>query len=238
MAQKKKRRPLILVTNDDGITAPGLHALAETMKQLGEIVVVAPDSPQSGMGHAITLNHPLRLEHVEIPYEGTSLPGIIVHADRQPGQKGPIMLFLDGFDVTKEIQYFRGVPEIVKRGVSVSSAISNGGVYGSLMFGDSAVRSGYVLLAMLKTNYLRNALFAKLQRLPVAFHDRNPIGRLMTRVTNDVDALNDLFASGVVAMLNDFVLLYYLINYRRDIPSCFLLYYCSAHKLTDTKMEA
>src|SRR5436190_2327808 len=69
MKKKKKRtkaKPLILVTNDDGITAPGLRALAETMQQLGNVVVVAPDSPQSGMGHAITLNHPLRLEHVEI----------------------------------------------------------------------------------------------------------------------------------------------------------------------------
>jgi 5'-nucleotidase len=55
-------RPLILVTNDDGISAKGLFSLVEVMKPLGEVVVVAPDSPQSGMGHAITINHPLRLE--------------------------------------------------------------------------------------------------------------------------------------------------------------------------------
>jgi 5'-nucleotidase len=66
MKKKTKRKPLILVTNDDGITAPGLRALAETMQQLGDVIVVAPDSPQSGMGHAITLNHPLRLDKVEI----------------------------------------------------------------------------------------------------------------------------------------------------------------------------
>ena len=74
MKKKKKKlktKPLILVTNDDGITAPGLRALAETMQQLGNVVVVAPDSPQSGMGHAITLNHPLRLDKVEIA-EGLS----------------------------------------------------------------------------------------------------------------------------------------------------------------------
>jgi len=63
---KKSRRPIILVTNDDGITAPGLRALVETMKTLGKVVVVAPDSPQSGMGHAITLEKPLRLDKVEI----------------------------------------------------------------------------------------------------------------------------------------------------------------------------
>lgn len=63
---RKKSRPIILVTNDDGITAPGIRALVESMQELGEVVVVAPDSPQSGMGHAITLHTPLRLDKVEI----------------------------------------------------------------------------------------------------------------------------------------------------------------------------
>lgn len=54
-------KPLILVVNDDGITAPGIRALVEAMSDLGEVVIVAPDSPQSGMGHAITINKPLRL---------------------------------------------------------------------------------------------------------------------------------------------------------------------------------
>ncbi|NAS12819.1 5'/3'-nucleotidase SurE [Poritiphilus flavus] len=53
------QKPLILVTNDDGITAPGLRALVGYMKEIGEVVVVAPDSPQSGMGHAITLDNTL-----------------------------------------------------------------------------------------------------------------------------------------------------------------------------------
>jgi len=52
---------------------------------------------------------------------------------------------------------------------------------------------------------LRKEIFERLQRLPMSFFDRNPIGRLVTRTTTDVDALNDLFASGVAAMLNDFV---------------------------------
>ncbi len=54
---------------------------------------------------------------------------------------------------------------------------------------------------------LRKEIFERLQRLPMSFFDRSPIGRLVTRATTDVDALNDLFASGVVAMLNDFVML-------------------------------
>ncbi len=51
-----QNRPLILVTNDDGITAPGIRTLIKVMNTLGDVVVVAPDSPQSGMGHAITLD--------------------------------------------------------------------------------------------------------------------------------------------------------------------------------------
>ena len=48
-------RPRILVTNDDGIIAPGIKALVEVAKKLGDPIVVAPDSPQSGQGHAITI---------------------------------------------------------------------------------------------------------------------------------------------------------------------------------------
>ena len=55
------QKPLILVTNDDGITAHGIRTLVELMKQLGSVVVVAPNSPQSGMGHAITIANPIRL---------------------------------------------------------------------------------------------------------------------------------------------------------------------------------
>lgn len=57
----KKQKPLIFVTNDDGITAPGIIALVQVMKTIGDVVVVAPDKPQSGMGHAITINSTLRL---------------------------------------------------------------------------------------------------------------------------------------------------------------------------------
>ena len=59
-------KPLILVVNDDGITAPGIKALVEAVRDLGEVVVVAPDSPQSAMGHAITISKPLRLKEVDV----------------------------------------------------------------------------------------------------------------------------------------------------------------------------
>ncbi len=59
-------KPLILVVNDDGITAPGIKALVDAVKPFGEVVVVAPDSPQSAMGHAITISKPLRLKQVDV----------------------------------------------------------------------------------------------------------------------------------------------------------------------------
>lgn len=60
-------KPLILVVNDDGITAKGIRHLIEVAKEFGEVFVVAPDSPQSGMGHAITINSFLRAQKMNIP---------------------------------------------------------------------------------------------------------------------------------------------------------------------------
>lgn len=70
MSEKKK----ILITNDDGITAPGIAALIEVAQEFGEVLVVAPDSPQSGQGHAITIVDPLRLKKQSI------FPGIEAYA--------------------------------------------------------------------------------------------------------------------------------------------------------------
>jgi 5'-nucleotidase len=63
------KKPLILVTNDDGINAPGIAALVAVAQTFGEVVVVAPDSPQSGKGHAISIHDPLRLNKVAV-FEG------------------------------------------------------------------------------------------------------------------------------------------------------------------------
>src|SRR4026207_1604416 len=63
-AGRKKEKPVILITNDDGVSAPGIRNLVESVKDLGKVVVVAPDKPQSGMGHAITIGSPLRLHPV------------------------------------------------------------------------------------------------------------------------------------------------------------------------------
>jgi len=59
-------KPLILITNDDGYNAKGLLSLAESVAEIGEVVIVAPDRPQSGMGHAITVNEPIRCYETEL----------------------------------------------------------------------------------------------------------------------------------------------------------------------------
>jgi 5'-nucleotidase len=74
----KDIKPLILVTNDDGISAPGMKALIEVMSTIGEILVVAPDKPQSAMGHAITINNTLYLDKISKegdPFEKYSCSG-------------------------------------------------------------------------------------------------------------------------------------------------------------------
>lgn len=66
MTENKKTKPTILITNDDGVSAPGIRNLVEAVKDLGNIIVVAPDKAQSGMGHAITIGHPLRMSRVHL----------------------------------------------------------------------------------------------------------------------------------------------------------------------------
>ncbi len=72
-----KEKPLILITNDDSIKAPGIRALISFLRPLGTIVVVAPDRPQSGTAHAVTIAHPLRLELIskEVDYSEYSCNG-------------------------------------------------------------------------------------------------------------------------------------------------------------------
>jgi 5'-nucleotidase len=61
---KKNRRPLILVTNDDGVNAPGIKTLIDMAREFGKVVAVAPDEGRSGMSHAITIKYPLRVNKI------------------------------------------------------------------------------------------------------------------------------------------------------------------------------
>ena len=89
-------KPLILVSNDDGITSRGIRLLVDCMKKIGNVVVVAPNSPQSAMGHAITIGNTLRVDESDIftgvkSYECSGTPADCVKLakhhilkDRQP----------------------------------------------------------------------------------------------------------------------------------------------------------
>jgi len=66
MAKAKKELPVILITNDDDITSKGIRSLIEAVNDLGKVIVVAPNKPQSATGHAITIGSPLRMNKMEI----------------------------------------------------------------------------------------------------------------------------------------------------------------------------
>ncbi len=85
--------PLILVTNDDGITSRGIARLINIARELGEVVVVAPDSPQSGMGHAITVGDTLRIRKNHLfegiaAYECSGTPADCVKLAKHEIMKG------------------------------------------------------------------------------------------------------------------------------------------------------
>jgi len=69
---KRTGKPFILVCNDDGVTAPGIQALTEVARKFGDVMVVAPDKPQSGTGHGITINSTLRINTIK-EEEGLSI---------------------------------------------------------------------------------------------------------------------------------------------------------------------
>jgi ATP-binding cassette subfamily B protein len=76
---------------------------------------------------------------------------------------------------------------------------------------------------------LRKEIFAHQQRLPVQYYDRNPVGRLMTRLTTDVDALNEMFTAGVIAIFGDVAMIFYIaiwmfqVNWRLALVSFAIL---------------
>lgn len=127
-----KKKPLILVTNDDGVHAPGIEALTEVAVEFGEVVKIAPDKPQSGMGHAITINSTLRIEQIKskdpiVAYQCTGTPvdcvklALDVILDRTPdlivsginhGSNASINVIYSGTMSAALEGYIEGIPSI------------------------------------------------------------------------------------------------------------------------------
>lgn len=90
---------LILITNDDGYDAPGIHALVESVQRFGKILVVAPIEAQSGMGHAITIKYPLRIKKISenenlrfYKCEGTPVDCVKIALDQLLDRKPDLIL--------------------------------------------------------------------------------------------------------------------------------------------------
>lgn len=114
------KKPLILVSNDDGITSKGIRTLINVMKKLGDVLVVAPDSPQSGMGHAITVGETLRLTESFI-FEG-------VKAYECSGTPADCVKMARHFVLRDKIQ-----PDVVVSGVNHGSNTSISVLYSGTM---------------------------------------------------------------------------------------------------------
>jgi dienelactone hydrolase len=108
------------------ISAASFHLRACHYYQMGERFrtpkdKTALDAYQRGIDcfHAFVAETDLTIEIVDVPFEGKRLPGYFVHAQNAKGKRAPCVVFFDGLDVTKEIQFVLGTPDLIKRGISV-----------------------------------------------------------------------------------------------------------------------
>ncbi len=122
------KRPLILISNDDGIGAPGLQALVAAVEDLGDIVVAAPDRERSAASHSITLNSPLRVDEMQpgrFAIDGTPVDCIYLAALHLVPRKPDLCLsgINDGYNLGSDVFYsgtvaaaveatLRGIPSI------------------------------------------------------------------------------------------------------------------------------
>ncbi len=90
--------------------------------------------------HAVLTD--VKIEIVDVPYQGKSLPGYFVHAQNAKSQRTPCVVFFDGLDVTKEIQFVRGVPDLIKRGISCL-VMDGPGTGEAIRFGGHYLRHDY-----------------------------------------------------------------------------------------------
>ncbi|HTF24520.1 MAG TPA: ABC transporter ATP-binding protein [Candidatus Limnocylindria bacterium] len=162
---------------------------------------------EEALGKAYDSRLMRRLLQYMKPYRWRVVLALVMVAIVTPLELAPPLIFRKGID-----SYF--VPEL-KGAITEASAWTGIGwlslfLLAVLVFDFLAQ---YIQIRIMQrvgqqTMYdMRGEIFSHMQRLPMSYFDRNPMGRLVTRVTTDVDALNDLFAAGVVTMINDFFLL-------------------------------
>ncbi|HNP18477.1 MAG TPA: 5'/3'-nucleotidase SurE [Fulvivirga sp.] len=140
-------KPLILVSNDDGISSKGIRTLIDIMKEIGEVVVVAPDGPQSGMGHAITVGNTLRLEETDIfgdikAYECSGTPA-------------------DCVKIAKHFVLKNRIPDLVVSGINHGSNTSISVLYsGTMSAAIEGALEGYPAIGFSLCDYSSDADFS------------------------------------------------------------------------------
>jgi len=162
---------------------------------------------EEALGKAYDSRLMRRLLQYMKPYKWRVALALLMVAIVTPLELAPPLIFQKGID-----KYF--VPEL-KGLITEASAWSGIGWLSLLLLAVLVFDflAQYIQIRIMQrvgqqTMYdMRREIFGHMQRLPMSYFDRNPVGRLVTRVTTDVDALNDLFAAGVVTMINDFFLL-------------------------------
>jgi len=102
--------PRILVTNDDGHFSPGIHALADALRRLGDVVIVAPQTEASAVGHALTLRRPLRVDHVSegvYAVDGTPTDCVNIAIDQILTHKPDLIVsgINKGFNIGDDVTY-------------------------------------------------------------------------------------------------------------------------------------
>ncbi len=162
---------------------------------------------EEALGKAYDSRLMRRLLQYMKPYKWRVVLALVMVAIVTPLELAPPLIFRKAID-----SYFTPA---LKRMIPEASAWTGIGWLSVLFFAVLAFDflAQYIQIRIMQrvgqqTMYdMRREIFGHMQRLPMSYFDRNPVGRLVTRVTTDVDALNDLFAAGVVTMINDFFLL-------------------------------
>ena len=156
------KKPLILVTNDDGITSVGIRILVELMQEIGEVVVVAPDSPQSGMGHAVTIGNTLRLFETDV-FE--ILSG--VKAYKCSGTPA------DCIKISKKFALKNRTPDLVVSGINHGSNTSISVLYsGTMSAAIEAAMEGLPAIGFSLCDYSPEADFSHIKDLYYEFPGR------------------------------------------------------------------
>jgi 5'-nucleotidase len=154
---KKNNKPLILVTNDDGVNAPGLKVLIDVARKLGEVVAIAPDEGRSGMSHAITIKYPLRINKIREEedfnfYSCSGTPADCVKIavnhllDRKPdlllsginhGSNSSISVVYSGTMAAAIEGGLHGIPSV---GLSITDFSSNPDFSGCILYGNEIIK--------------------------------------------------------------------------------------------------